>query len=145
IRGVLPLSVQLKAQVTEVHSVMSTLVETTDHLITLTKVEEIKQSLHIFSSLIEGIEAIFKVLPKFNINVREPMKKSEQTLPKMTKAFKTEKVPIVKKQTEQTLPKMAKAFENETLPIVEELTSDSLQPALISIRDRYADVLKEMN
>ena len=118
----LPLSVQLKAQVTEVHSVMSTLVETTDHLITLTKVEEIKQSLHIFSSLIEGIEAIFKVLPKFNINVLEPMK-----------------------TIEQTLPKMAKAFENETLPIVEELTSDSLQPALISIRDRYADVLKEMN
>ena len=116
------MSVQLKTQITEVHNIMSTLVETTDHLITLTKVEELKQSLHIFSSLIEGIEAIFKVLPKFNINVLEQMK-----------------------VIEQTLPEMAKAFENERLPVVEELTTTSLQPALISMRDCYADVLKEMN
>lgn len=116
------MSVQLKKQITEVHSVMDTLVETTDHLITLTKVEELKQSLHIFSSLIEGIEAVFKVIPKFDINVLEQMK-----------------------TIEQTLPEMAKAFENEALPIVEELTTTSLQPALMTMKDCYGKTLEDMN
>lgn len=116
------MSTQLKAQITEVYNVMNTLVETTDHLVTLTQAEETEQSLYIFSSLIEGLEAIFKVVTKFDINVLNEMK-------------------II----ETTLPKMAKAFENQALTQVEKLTNISLRPTLIEMKNHYEKALVELN
>lgn len=108
----------VKAQITEVHNVMNTLVETANHLETLTQAVEVKQSLYIFSSLIEGIEAVFKVVSKFDINVLDDMK-----------------------VIETTLPKMASAFENDSLEQVAELINTSLLPALINMRDLYEKAL----
>lgn len=116
------MSTQLKTQVTEIHNVMHTLVETTDHLVLLTEAEEMEQSLYIFASLIEGIEAVFKAVTKFEINVLNEMRTIETALPKMTKAF-----------------------ENEDLIQVTELTNTALQPALNEMKNCYGKVLEQLN
>lgn len=108
------MTVTVKEQMTEVHNVLSTLVESTEHLATLAKAEEFEQSIYIFTSLIEGIEAVFKALPQFDVDVVQQMK-----------------------EIEHTLPNIAKTFENEALSDIVTLTETSLLPALMGITEKY--------
>lgn len=115
------MTLQLKNQMTEIHNVLLTLTETTDHLATLAKADEFEQSIYLFTSLMEGIEAVFKVLPNFTIDVVKPMQ-----------------------EIEQALPTIAKAFEHDALSEVHTLVETSLQPALVTMSQTYNDALDEL-
>lgn len=106
-----------KEQINEVQNVLNTLVETTDHLTTLASSEELEQSVYIFASLIEGTEAVFKVILTLDVNVLEQMKKIEKTL-----IF------------------IAKAMENEALDEVSKEAEHALRPAYKSMIDQFATV-----
>jgi len=110
---------QIEKQLIELQNMLDTLIETTDHLAILTKAEELEQSVYIFKSLIEGTEAIFKVLPTFEIDVLEPMKKIEQTL-------------II----------IAKTFENDAFAEVSEVAETTLKPEFVKMREKFAEVLE---
>lgn len=115
------MTVTVKEQMTEVHNVLNTLVDSTEHLTTLAKAEEFEQSIYIFTSLIEGIEAVFKALTHFDIDVVQEMK-----------------------EIEQTLPNIAKAFENEALEEIVVLSETSLSPALIAMSEKYETALQNI-
>jgi len=115
------MSNQINIQLNEIHNMLNTLIETTDHLTTLATAEELEQSVYIFTSLIEGTEAIFKVLPTFTIDVVEPMK-----------------------HIEQTLITIAKSLENEALAEVSEIADINLKPEFVEMREKFAEVLEEL-
>lgn len=115
------MSNQTNIQLNEIHNMLNTLIETTDHLTTLATAEELEQSVYIFTSLIEGTEAVFKVLPTFAIDVLEPMK-----------------------NIEQTLITIAKSLEDEALAKVGEIAETNLKPEFVKMRDRFAEVLEEL-
>lgn len=115
------MTVTIKEQMTEVYNVLNTLVASTEHLTTLAKAEEFEQSIYIFTSLIEGIEAVFKALPHFDIDVIQQMK-----------------------EIEETLPTIAKAFEKEDLEEIVVITETSLSPALVTMSEKYDTALQNI-
>jgi|SRR5699024_10325454 len=108
------MSIDIKEQLNEMYNILSTLTETSSHLATLAEANELEQSIFIFSSLIEGLEAVFNVIPTFDIDVTESMK-----------------------QTEQALLHIAKSLENNTLHEVTEQTNGSLHPAIKKMTKAY--------
>jgi len=113
------MSTEVKEQLNEVYNILSTLTETSSHLATLAEADELEQSIFIFSSLIEGLEAVFNVLPTFDIDVTESMK-----------------------QTEQALLYIAKSLENNALHEVTEQTNGSLHPAIENMTTTYKHALE---
>ncbi len=104
-------------QVNEIQNVLQTLVETADHLTTLAESEELEQCVYIFASLIEGTEAVFKVILTLPIDVAEEMKNIERTL-------------IV----------IAQALENEELEKACTQSADSLRPEFASMLEKVTEV-----
>lgn len=115
------MSEQTMKQLNEIRNVLHTLIETTDHLTTLAKAEELEQSVYIFASLIEGTEAVFKVLPTLEIDVVNHMEK-----------------------TEQALLVISKALENEALAVVSEVAKATLRPELVAMAEESQTVLQNM-
>lgn len=103
-------------QINEIQNVLTTLVETTDHLTTLAKSEELEQSVYIFASLIEGTEAVFKVMLTLHVDVAAQMK-----------------------NIEQTLLDVAQALENEALEKASEQAENNLRPEFVRMMEKFAN------
>lgn len=67
-------------QLFQVQNILETLVEATDHFSKLIKDKEINQSIYMFSSIVEGSQAITNMLLAEDQNFTDPMQKLEQYL-----------------------------------------------------------------
>lgn len=67
-------------QLFQVQNILATLLQATDHFSNLVKAKNLNESIYIFSSIVEGTEAITKMLPAVDEEFREHTKRIESSL-----------------------------------------------------------------
>ena len=67
-------------QILEIQEVLHTLLEATDHFILLVEQKELQQSVQTLTTIVEGMESVFKVLKTSQSDFHTQMKQIEKTL-----------------------------------------------------------------
>src|SRR5690625_446052 len=67
-------------QLFQVQNILDTLLEATDHFTTLVQNKELNQSIYMFSSIVEGCQAVISILNTVDENFTQYISKLEQYL-----------------------------------------------------------------
>lgn len=101
-------------QLFQVQNILETLLEATQHFSTLIKKRELHQSIHAFTSIVEGAQAVFPALISLDEDFRRPTK-----------------------QLEKSLTMIADYLEKGELGKIPEILQFSLHPSFVKLLDTF--------
>lgn len=105
-------------QLFQIQNILETLIEATDHFSSLIKEKELNQSIYIFSSIVEGSQAIITILNT-----------QDERLTKQTKKL------------EEYLVYISKELEQSRFIKISEIIQFSLRPLLIKLNESFIDII----